>query len=162
MLKEAAARLRAAGIEAPLAEARILLAHVLKVPLTRLDLLVASHVESGVAERYSELVAERATRRPLAYVTGDTEFMGLRFRCDERALVPRPETEVLVEAVLDLVAGHEVVLDIGTGTGAIGLSVAALPSPVKALLTDLPPDAPPPTPTHTHPRGDSRPRNAVK
>ncbi|MBM3471678.1 MAG: peptide chain release factor N(5)-glutamine methyltransferase [Armatimonadetes bacterium] len=99
-LNEAVARLQAAGVDSPLTDARILLAHALDVPLTRLDLLLRSPLDTAVRARFSALAAERASRRPLAYVTGYTEFMGLRFRCDERALVPRPETEVLVNAVV--------------------------------------------------------------
>jgi release factor glutamine methyltransferase len=140
-LNEAAARLQAAGVESPLTDARILLAHALDVPLTRLDLLMRAPFDAD--ERFSALVAERASRRPLAYVIGYTEFMGLRLRCDERALVPRPETETLVNAVVGAqrAAPTPLVLDVGTGTGAIGLSLAAFLPHVQVILTDISPDA---------------------
>jgi release factor glutamine methyltransferase len=138
VVEAAAETLRQAGVEAPLSEARVLLAHALGLPLSRLDLQPSVPGEAQV--RFNALVGERASRRPLAYITGDTEFMGLRFLCDGRALVPRPETEVLVEQAVRRLREHDaaaVVLDIGTGTGAIGLSVAALLSEVRVVLTDV-------------------------
>jgi len=133
-LQAAALALEQAGVESPTTEARIILAHVLGLPLTRLDLRLADSLEAQ--ERYGALVAERATRQPLAYVLGETEFMGLTFRCDARALVPRPETELLVEAVARGASGG-VILDIGTGTGCIGLSLAMLVPEARVVLTDV-------------------------
>ncbi|MBM3499105.1 MAG: peptide chain release factor N(5)-glutamine methyltransferase, partial [Armatimonadetes bacterium] len=138
-LQAAARRLAEAGVESPLTEARLLLAHVLEVPLTRLDLHLASPLEPAPTARFEALVAQRAARRPLAHLTGETEFMGLRFRCDARALIPRPDSEVLVEAVVEAqrAAPTPCVLDLGTGTGCLGLSLAVLLPEARVVLTDV-------------------------
>jgi len=144
LLRDATDRLAGAGIPDALPEARLLLASALRVPLSRLDLHLADPTAPDAAERIGRLVHERATRRPLAYVVGHTEFMGLRFRCDPRALVPRPETEVLVAEVhrrLAQVDEPGLLLDVGTGTGAIGLSLAALVPRLRVVLTDVSPGA---------------------
>jgi release factor glutamine methyltransferase len=141
LLDAAAGALAQADVGSSRADARVLLAHVLQTPLTRLDLLLNSAADPGVSGRFRALVAERAARKPLAYVTGDTEFMGLRFRCDERALVP--ETETLAEATVGALRATPtpVILDLGTGTGALGLSLAVLLPAARVVLTDISPDA---------------------
>src|SRR6185503_11480868 len=81
--------------------------------------------------------------RPMPYLLGEWEFFGLKFICDERALVPRPETETLVEAALQRLAGtvQPRVADLGTGTGCIAISIAhALPQ-AQVWATDVSPDA---------------------
>ncbi len=150
-LTAAAQRLEAAGVDSPLTDARLLLAHALGLPLTRLDVRLGSPLDAETVARFQGLVDERAARRPLAYVTGETEFMGLRFRCDERALVPRPDTETLVEAVMALLGPRAIpplagralpcLLDLGTGTGCLGLSLAVLLPEARVVLTDASPDA---------------------
>jgi release factor glutamine methyltransferase len=143
-LKRAVRELGLAGIEDARAEARIVLAHALGVALSQLDLHLRDPLPPEVAQSLATLVRERASRRPLAYVLGETEFMGLRFKCDERALAPRPETEVLVEEVEKRVArdarGH-VLLDVGAGAGAIGLSLAVRLPGLRVILTDVSADA---------------------
>jgi len=144
LLDSAGHELADSGIGDALAETRILLASALGLPLSRLDLQLGDPVAPDAARRFERLVRERATRRPLAYVIGHTEFMGLRFRCDPRALVPRPETEVLVEEVRQRLAQVDetgLLLDVGAGTGAIGLSLASGTSGMPAILTDVSPEA---------------------
>ncbi|MGQ9732070.1 MAG: peptide chain release factor N(5)-glutamine methyltransferase [Candidatus Zipacnadales bacterium] len=139
-LETTVATLTAAAIDSPRAEARLLLAHALGVPLTRLDVRLGERVPKEAQRRLREAIAQRLNRRPLAYITGETEFMGLRFRCDERALVPRSETEILVEVVASRLKQRDpqaTILDIGTGTGAIGLSLAKLLPRSRVILTDL-------------------------
>ena len=151
-LAAAAQLLEAAGVDSPATDARLLLAHVLRLPLTRLDLSLDSPLDAEAASRYQALVSERATRHPLAYLTGETEFMGLTFRCDERALIPRPDTEALVEAVVgahrrsgfqpdNAVPHTPCLLDLGTGAGCIGLSLAVLLPEAHVVLTDISGDA---------------------
>ncbi len=131
LLASAASRLGAAGIEGARHEALLLLAHV--TGATTAELL--AHPERDVAEvdreRFGALVRRRAAREPLAYVVGYREFYGLRIAVDRRVLVPRPETEVLVEEALRVLGGMRQrgiltpsVVDVGTGSGAIACAVA--------------------------------------
>ena len=95
------ARLTAVGIEAAGLEACVLFEHA--AGLDRAALLARGRepAESEAAQRFERLLAERSRRVPLAYITGEREFWSLRLRVDRRVLVPRPETETLVEAALD-------------------------------------------------------------
>ena len=114
------------GVPSPRVDAEHLVAHALGI--TRLDLYLqydrALTEEETVACR--ELVRRRGTREPLAYILGEWGFRRLTLKVDSRALIPRPETEVVVERCLALLDGVEapVVLDVGTGTGAIALAIA--------------------------------------
>lgn len=109
----------------PLREARLLLQHALGVSPTAL----AAHPERALspaeAERCRELVARRAAGEPIAYLTGSREFYGLEFRVTPDVLIPRPETELLVEAGLEKLAdGAGRILDLGTGSGCVAVALA--------------------------------------
>ncbi|HEY5999241.1 MAG TPA: peptide chain release factor N(5)-glutamine methyltransferase, partial [bacterium] len=78
----------------------------------------------AAGERYERLLRERSGRAPLAYVTGEREFWSLRLAVDARVLVPRPETETLVEAALARVGGAARIADLGTGSGAVAIALA--------------------------------------
>jgi release factor glutamine methyltransferase len=131
------------GVPSPRLDAEYLLASVLGVE--RLDLYLDHDRPLGPAEvdRLRELVRRRGRREPLAYVLGGWSFYGLELHCDARALVPRPETEVLVERALALLAGNDApsAVDVGTGTGAIALALAARLPEAYVTATDLSPDA---------------------
>ena len=93
-----------------------------------------------------ELVRRRREGEPLQHLLGSVEFMGREFRCDARALIPRPETEELVERIAGRVkrqggATPAAVLDMGTGSGVIGLSLAAAWPEARVVLADVSPDA---------------------
>lgn len=135
--------LAALGIDEAGITAEVLLRHALDLSRTELYRAWDRPVEAGAWARYQDLLAERAGGRPVAYITGHREFMGLDFLVDERVLIPRPETEALVETVLDILRtrASPVVADIGTGSGAIAVSVAVLRPDAGVLATDLSADA---------------------
>jgi release factor glutamine methyltransferase len=114
----------AAGVESPRLDAEVLLADVLDVDRARLisethELLVAG----GAVRAFQDAVRRRAVERePVAYILGRRAFRRLELRVDRRALIPRPETELLVEAGLELPCGARV-LDVGTGSGAVALAL---------------------------------------
>jgi release factor glutamine methyltransferase len=120
-------RLASAGCESPRVDSEILVAHVLRVPRSELALEAAAELTPGQAAQLEQLVVRRALREPLAYVLGEWDFRGLTLGVDSRVLVPRPETEVVVERCLVRLAGivDPLVLDVGTGSGAIALAIAA-------------------------------------
>lgn len=127
-------RLRASAISnTPDLDAQTLLAHTLGVSRATLLAYPERRLASEQAAIFASLVERRLAHEPVAYLVGHREFMGLDFAVDQRALIPRPETELLVEAALaDLRArsgNHRQtasVADVGTGSGAIALSLARL------------------------------------
>jgi release factor glutamine methyltransferase len=123
-LEHAAAELRLAGVETPRVDAEWLLAHVLGT--TRSGLYLERALSGKQETRLATLLERRCRREPLAYVLGEWGFRRLKLAVDSRALVPRPETEVVVERCLALLAGVKEarVLDVGVGSGAIALSIA--------------------------------------
>lgn len=137
-LAEAECRLALAGVDTPRVDAEWLVAHLLRT------------TRSGVHARLDEpveglepLLARREAREPLAYVLGEWGFRRLVLRVDRRALVPRPETETLVERALALVSGIDAprVLDVGVGSGAIALSLADERPDARVTGVDVSPDA---------------------
>jgi release factor glutamine methyltransferase len=120
-LAESERRLAAAGVETPRVDAELLLAHTLGT--TRSG--VYAQLDREVDGAWESLLARREAREPLAYVLGEWGFRRLTLKTDARALVPRPETEIVVERALALVAGTSSprVLDVGVGSGAIALAL---------------------------------------
>ncbi|MBD3224858.1 MAG: peptide chain release factor N(5)-glutamine methyltransferase [Caldithrix sp.] len=92
-------------------------------------------------DRYREMVRRRAAGEPLQYIVGETEFMGLTLRVNPSVLIPRPETEILVEEVLNLkskISGdHPVIADIGTGSGCIAIALKHLWPQTSVFATDI-------------------------
>lgn len=149
-LAEAEHRLADAGCETPGLDARVLLKHA--TGRSDAGLIIDRDEVLTAAERdgFDGLVARRAQREPVAYVIGAREFHSLDLGVEPGVLVPRPETETLVEAALELLAartGEATVVDVGTGTGAIAIAIAAHvgrrgPVPaVRVLATDCSPKA---------------------
>ncbi len=122
-LASAVIALSAAGVDAPQLDAQLLLAHALGVDRAALLLDPLRPVEGGAVRAFQNAVRRRSVQRePLAYITGRRGFRNLELLVDRRALIPRPETELLVEAAL-LLPNKTSVLDIGTGSGAIALAL---------------------------------------
>jgi release factor glutamine methyltransferase len=142
-LSRVAADLGDCGIETPDVDAALLLGHVLGLSRTDVQIARDRELDADEEERLAELVDRRRAREPLAYVLGEWGFRRLTLRTDGRALVPRPETEVVVERCLAIV--HEVrrplVLDVGTGSGAIALAIADEHPGARVVALDASPDA---------------------
>ncbi|MBU4609567.1 peptide chain release factor N(5)-glutamine methyltransferase [Achromobacter sp. GG226] len=128
--------LRDAGIVA--SEARLLLCHVLGVPRTWLITHDTDAIAPADAARFADLTARRAAGEPIAYLLGSREFMGHAFAVSPDVLIPRPETELLVETGLAHVAGRTRprILDLGTGSGAIAISLALARPDAVVIATD--------------------------
>ncbi len=119
-------------------DAGLLLAHVLQMETGRLQARPGTPVGPEEAARYRALVARRGTRVPLQYLTGVQEFWSLRFEVTPAVLIPRPETEGLVEALLRLNrAADPVVMDIGTGSGCLAVVAAREIPGARVYATDL-------------------------
>lgn len=145
-LFQAAHRLAATGIDTPRLDAEVLLRHALGVDRTRLFMMYPDQIPADTAERYDALIARRIAGEPVAYLTGTREFMALAFHTAPGVLIPRPDTEPLVEWALAWLADRPeaCVVDIGTGSGAIAISVAAHVPPSfrgEIIATDVSPDA---------------------
>ena len=126
LLRAGADELARAGCPSPGVDAEWLLAHSLGISRSELYANGSEGASPEAESRFRELIARRAQREPLAYVLGEWGFRGLTLRVDERVLIPRPETEAVVERCLVLLAdvARPRVLDLGTGSGAIALAIA--------------------------------------
>ncbi len=131
------------GVDSPRLTGELLLAHVLGVPRIKLYVDIDRPLQKEELARYRDLVQRRARGEPTQYVIGTQEFYGRTFASDRRALIPRPETELVAERALRALGKTDTALvaDIGCGTGALGLTIAAERPAVRVVLTDVSPDA---------------------
>ncbi|MEO7793699.1 MAG: peptide chain release factor N(5)-glutamine methyltransferase [Thermoanaerobaculia bacterium] len=135
-------RLACAGIASPGREAASLLGSILGLSEVQIRARDDQPLAATMAKRFLELLDRRAAGEPMAYLSGRREFYGRDFAVDERVLIPRPETELLVEIALGLALPDEVsVLDIGTGSGCIALTLAAERPRWRVRATDISLDA---------------------
>ena len=131
--------MRAAGVDTPRLDAEVLLAAA--SGLSRAEMAAAPErtIDPVATRAYAEFVRRRLRREPVAYITGAKGFRNLEIAVDRRVLIPRPETELLVELALEL--RPATLLDVGTGSGAIALAVADELAHASVTATDLYPDA---------------------
>jgi release factor glutamine methyltransferase len=134
-LAVATADLREAGCESPRLDAELLLADALETTRTSLHLHPERELSLAESDRFAAAVARRRAREPVAYVLGRRAFRYLELIVDPRVLVPRPETELLVEVALGLPRGARVV-DVGTGSGAVALALKSERPDLRILATD--------------------------
>ena len=124
-------------------DAELLLAHALGRSRIELYTDLDRPLTAPELDAYRALVARRARREPVAYILGEWGFRRLTLSVDRRALIPRPETEIVVERALARLSGRDapVVLDVGTGTGAIALALADEHPGARVTAVDVSPDA---------------------
>lgn len=139
---------RALAVENPRLDAQILLSHVLNKERSYLYMYPDQALDATQETRWRDLLARRSEGEPVAYLVGHKEFYGLDFIVDKRVLIPRPETELLVEAALTLCRQRlesglpPVIADIGTGSGAIPISLLVNEPRLPYLYAvDVSPDA---------------------
>ncbi|MPZ50245.1 MAG: peptide chain release factor N(5)-glutamine methyltransferase [Dehalococcoidia bacterium] len=127
------------GIDDALLEAEILLRHVLHLDRASYFAELNQPISEEEAEAYDQVVSRRLAREPSAYITGHREFFALDFRVTPDALIPRPETELLVEATRARIAGEDapLIVDVGVGCGAIAVATAANQPNVTVIATDV-------------------------
>jgi release factor glutamine methyltransferase len=121
-LSDATAALAAAGCDTPRLDAELLLSYVLGVGRERLVIDAHAELDPSDLARFTAVVARREAREPVAYILGRKAFRRIAVSVDRRVLIPRPETELLVEVALSLGRGARVA-DVGTGSGAVALSL---------------------------------------
>jgi release factor glutamine methyltransferase len=135
----AADALAAVGAETPRLDAEVLLAEATGWERARLAAEPDAGVPADAGRRFAEMVRRRLRREPVAYILGRKGFRSLDLAVDPRALIPRPETELLVELALELRPRR--VLDIGTGSGAVALAIADELPDCEVIATDTSPAA---------------------
>lgn len=143
VLKKAGHRLRLHDIDHPYADAELLLAHALSKPRE----FLITHPEKTVSQtnvlKFEKLLERRKAHEPIAYLLGYKEFYGRAFVVSDKVLIPRPETEILIESVLEAVKEKNIptkdiaIFDVGTGSGCIALTLAAEWPDSHALAVDI-------------------------
>lgn len=154
ILKRGADTLRKAGAVDADRDAALILSHVMCLPVAPIFIEREAPLSQGASAEFLDLIDRRAGGEPVQYITGNREFMSLEFRVRPGVLIPRPETEILVEEALTILKTTEgcgkrsegyakrpesppTVVDVGTGSGAIGVSIAHYAPYVRVIATDI-------------------------
>ncbi|MFN3467380.1 MAG: peptide chain release factor N(5)-glutamine methyltransferase [Candidatus Brocadiales bacterium] len=140
VLAEATQFLEKAGIDSPRLDAEVLLSEVLNLPRHQLYAKLNESIDSASLKIFRRLVRKRATRVPLQYIIGHVEFMSMDFLTKEGIFIPRHETELVVEAVLQRaedIAQSVIIMDIGTGSGNIAISLAVNLPHAEVYASDI-------------------------
>ena len=145
LLQETIEAFAQAGLAGPRLDAEVLMAHC----LGRDRVFLYTHRDTALTDEqirlYRDFTARRLSKEPIAYIVGRKEFWSLPFDVDCRTLIPRPETEILVEEALKIVAGSDriicKILDVGVGSGAISVALAAELMNARIFAIDISPDA---------------------
>ncbi|MBM3861587.1 MAG: peptide chain release factor N(5)-glutamine methyltransferase [Verrucomicrobia bacterium] len=128
------------GVESPRLTIELLLAHLLKKRRLDLYLEFERELDEASLEKLREMVRRRAVGEPLQYITGEAEFCGLKFAVDRRVLIPRPETELLVETTSSRLTTHHsplTIIDLCTGSGCVAVALAARVEAAELYATDV-------------------------
>ena len=155
LIKIGETQLADAGVADAAIDARELYCYMMHIDRTRLMLSWQTVLSDKECEEYFDLIAKRASRTPLQHITGEQEFMGLPFQVSDKVLIPRQDTETMVEDALDVIGKNKLrneelnckdrhgwsVLDLCCGSGAIGISLAKLAEDAKVTCSDLSADA---------------------
>lgn len=139
-LLEAKVKLEVAGIDKARAEARLLLAHTLGLTAAQILIRGEDDVEAGALQSFLDDVVRRADGMPLAYITGTREFWSLPLKVTPATLIPRPDSESLIELAVALFKGHagpETILDLGTGSGCLLLALLTEFHEAKGVGVDI-------------------------
>jgi release factor glutamine methyltransferase len=143
-LSKAREKLKQEGIESFWLDGDLLLAFLLGIDRTTLYIKLDERLSSEIESRFFEFIKRRSAGEPVAYLIQEKEFMGLSFKITPDVLIPRPETEMLVETGISLVSKMDrpVIYDLGTGSGAIAISLARnLKNEPHIFATDISPQA---------------------
>ncbi|MBX3185790.1 MAG: peptide chain release factor N(5)-glutamine methyltransferase [Labilithrix sp.] len=144
LVKWATDDFRARGIENPRLDAELIVAHALGIDRMRVILDAERPLDERELSTLRDLVKRRRAYEPIAYLRGEREFYGLRFRVDKRVLVPRPDTETLVDVALARTARVSLsmrMLDLCTGSGCVAIAIARQRPTSAVFATDVSPDA---------------------
>lgn len=145
LMKDAETELHEAGIEAAAAETEIVLLSLLDIERVDLYLHGAKLIDDDILKKFHDIIKRRTTRYPLQYILGEMWFYGRKFAVNPSVMVPTPETEILCETAVHFIDFREIsrakVLDIGTGSGVVAVTVAAEIDDAIVTAVDVSPEA---------------------
>lgn len=144
LLQQGIEKLKNEKIESAILDAQLILAFVLNCDRVYLLIHKENDIEEIFVKKYFELIEKRVKKMPVSYILGTKEFMGLSFFVNENVLIPRPDTEILVEFVIEFFKNQNDkinILDIGTGSGAIAISLAKYIKNANLYAVDVSDDA---------------------